>query len=317
MDKKTKLNLFKTMYKIRQFEKAAYDLYTKNLIRGSIHLYIGEEAVATGICANLKKDDCITSTHRGHGHCIAKGGKLKPMMAELLGKKTGYCRGKGGSMHIADPEIGIFGANGIVGGGIGIATGLAFSSKYFNQKKVVICFFGDGAFNQGVLFEVINMSVAWKLPIIFVCENNYYALSTHFKDFSIDNSLTKKVRGFGIQAISVDGNDIEKVYNAAGKIIETARKRNAPGFIETMTYRWTGHFLGDREIYRTRKEVNEWKKRCPIRRYEDRLANEGFDIKELNQIKNKINLEVKEAVEFALESPQPEPGSIFEDIYSL
>ncbi len=155
------------MYRIRQFEKAAYGLYTKNLIKGSIHLYLGEEAVAAGICANLSDEDCITSTHRGHGHCIAKGGRLKPMMAELLGKEEGYCKGKGGSMHIADPDIGIYGANGIVGGGIGIAAGLAFAAKYFEQKRVVACFFGEGAFNQGVLYEVMNMVNSWQLPIIF------------------------------------------------------------------------------------------------------------------------------------------------------
>jgi TPP-dependent pyruvate/acetoin dehydrogenase alpha subunit len=304
------------MYKIRQFEKAAYDLYTKNLIRGSIHLYLGEEAVATGICANLKKDDYITSTHRGHGHCIAKGGELKPMMAELLGKKTGYCKGKGGSMHIADPKIGIYGANGIVGGGIGIATGLAFSIKYFNQKKVVICFFGDGAFNQGVLFEVINMSVAWKLPIIFICENNYYALSTHYKEFSKDNKLLDKVKGFGIITAAVDGNDIKKVYNTSKKIINNTRSNNEPGFIETFTYRWTGHFLGDKEVYRTKKEVDNWKKRCPIDHYIELLKNEGFKIELINQIKGIVNTEVKEAIEFALSSPEPELNSIFEDIYT-
>ena len=316
MNKKIKLKLFETMYKIRQFEKAAYDLYTKNLIRGSIHLYLGEEAVATGICANLQKNDYITSTHRGHGHCIAKGGELKPMMAELLGKKTGYCKGKGGSMHIADPKIGIYGANGIVGGGIGIATGLAFSIKYFNQKKVVICFFGDGAFNQGVLYEVMNMSAAWKLPIIFVCENNYYALSTHYKEFSEDNKLLDKVKGFGITTATVDGNDIKKVYNTSKKIIDNTRSNNEPGFIETVTYRWAGHFLGDREVYRTKKEVDSWKKRCPVEKYVKYLKAEGFGPEEINEIKNTVDVEVKEAVEFALSSPEPELDSIFEDIYT-
>jgi len=315
INEETRIELFKTMYKIRQFERAAYDLYIKNLIRGSVHLYSGEEAIATGTCINLKKDDCITSTHRGHGHCIAKGGNIKLMMAELLGKKTGLCKGKGGSMHIADPDIGIFGANGIVGGGIGIATGLAYASKYFDMKRVVVCFFGEGASNQGVLFEVMNMASLWKLPIIYVCENNYYALSTPYERAVSNNNIVNRAKQFGLEAITIDGNDVEEVYMVTKKFIKNARENNKPYFIEALTYRWMGHFLGDREVYRTKEEVNEWKKKCPINCYEKKLLRLGYKEKEIEKIKSEIDKEIKEAVDFALESPEPELESIFEDIY--
>ncbi len=315
MDRKTKIGLFKTMYKIRQFEKAAYDLYTKNLIKGSIHLYLGEEAVATGICANLGDEDCITATHRGHGQCIAKGGRLKPMMAELLGKEEGYCKGKGGSMHIADPDIGIYGANGIVGGGIGIATGLAFAVKYFEQKRVVVCFFGDGAFNQGVLYEVMNMANSWQLPIIFICENNYYALSTPYEKFLKNNNIIKKVKEFGIEAKTIDGNDVESVYRTGKEFIEAARSNSRPGFIEALTYRWTGHFLGDKEVYRTKEEIDKWKKKCPVISFMKILKRDGTGEDEINSMKKDIEKKVDEAVEFALKSAEPALDSIFDDIY--
>ncbi len=303
------------MYRIRQFEKAAYGLYTKNLIKGSIHLYLGEEAVAAGICANLSDEDCITSTHRGHGHCIAKGGRLKPMMAELLGKEEGYCKGKGGSMHIADPDIGIYGANGIVGGGIGIAAGLAFAAKYFEQKRVVVCFFGEGAFNQGVLYEVMNMVNSWQLPIIFICENNYYALSTPYEKFSKKKNIIKKVKEFGIEAKTIDGNDVEAVHRTGKKFIEDARKYSRPGFIEALTYRWTGHFLGDKEVYRTKEEIDRWKKKCPIISFTRILKRDGISEDEINIIRKEIEIKVDEAVDFALKSKDPALDSIFDDIY--
>lgn len=315
LDRKTKIELFKVMYKIRQFERAAYELYTRNLIRGSVHLYIGEEAVAAGICSNLTKDDCITSTHRGHGHCIAKGGDVRLMMAELLGKKTGYCKGKGGSMHIADPDIGIYGANGIVGGGIGIAAGLAFASKYFDMKRVVVCFFGEGASNQGVLYEVMNMASLWKLPIIFVCENNCYALSMSYQCATSNPDIISRVKTFGVEGVSINGNDVEEVYKVSRKFIENARNYNTPGFIEVLTYRWMGHFLGDKEVYRSKEEVNKWKKKCPIDCYIKKLKESGISEKEIQEIKNEIDKEINQAVDFALESPEPELESIFEDIY--
>lgn len=316
INKAARIELFKTMYKIRKFERAAYDLYTKNLIRGSVHLYIGEEAIAAGTCINLKKDDCITSTHRGHGHCVAKGGNIKLMMAELLGKKTGLCKGKGGSMHIADPDIGIFGANGIVGGGIGVATGLAYASKYFDMKRVVVCFFGEGASNQGVLFEVMNMASLWKLPIIYICENNYYALSTPYECAVSNTDVANRAKQFGLESVTIDGNNVEEVYKVTKKFIENARKNNKPSFIEALTYRWMGHFLGDREVYRTKEEVNEWKKKCPINCYEKKLLRLGYKEKEIEKIKSEIDKEIKKAVDFALGSPEPELESIFEDIYS-
>ncbi|MGM0366779.1 MAG: thiamine pyrophosphate-dependent dehydrogenase E1 component subunit alpha [Actinomycetota bacterium] len=314
LKKQDKLKLFKVMYKIREFEKAAYNLYSRSLIGGSVHSYIGEEAIAAGICASLKDDDCITSTHRGHGHCLAKGGNVDHMMAELLGKKTGLCKGKGGSMHIADPDIGIYGANGIVGGGIGVATGLAFASKYFDLGRVVVCFFGEGAFNQGVLYEVMNMASLWGLPIIYVCENNCYALSTPL-ECAVSTNIAGRVKEFGIKAETIDGNDVEEVYFKAREFIKRAREYK-PGFIEASTYRWMGHFLGDREVYRDKEEVNEWKKKCPVKCYEDKLFNAGIKEKELNELKAAAKKEIENAVNFAAGSPDPDPESIFEDVYS-
>lgn len=315
MTKEIRLKLFKMMYKIRQFEYMALNLYQRNLIKGSVHLYIGQEAIAAGTCLNLQDKDCITSTHRGHGHCIAKGGNINFMMAELLGKKTGLCNGKGGSMHIADPNIGIYGANGIVGGGIGIATGLAFSSKYFNNKRVVICFFGEGAFNQGILCEVMNMSSLWQLPIIFLCENNNYALSTPSGESIKNKNIIGRVKEFGITAETIDGNDVEKVYETVKKYVKNARENNIPGFIEALTYRWFGHFIGDKEVYRSIDEIKEWKNKCPIKRYSNTLIELGYDRKNIEDIKKKIDEEIKNAEEFALNSPEPELESIFEDIY--
>lgn len=313
--KEIKIKLFKTMYKIRQFELNAYDLYTRNMIKGSIHLYLGQEAIAAATCLNLNNGDSITSTHRGHGHCIAKGADIKLMMAELLGKKTGLCKGKGGSMHIADPDIGIFGANGIVGGGIGIACGLAFSYKYFNKKNVVICFFGEGASHQGILFEVMNLASLWELPIIFLCENNHYALSTPFEKTSKRN-IVSIARDFGLKAETINGNDVEEVYKTTKKLISYTRENYRPCLIEAFTYRFMGHFLGDQELYRSKEEVNEWKNKCPIKIYSEELCKNGFNIAELDRIKKEIDNEISNAIEFAINSKQPELNSIFEDIYS-
>lgn len=315
MIKEIQLKLFEVMYKIRQFEFAALKFYQGGLIKGSVHLYIGQEAIAAGVCLDLEDKDCITSTHRGHGHCIAKGGNINYMMAELLGKKTGLCKGKGGSMHIADPSIGIYGANGIVGGGIGIAAGLAFSSKYFNNKRIVICFFGEGAFNQGVLYEIMNMVSLWELPIIFLCENNNYALSTPYNESVKNKNMVGRAREFGIAAETIDGNDVEKVYTTVQKYTKNARENNKPGFIEALTYRWFGHFVGDKEVYRSREEVKEWKSKCPIDRYAGILINRGYSKKDLEDIKAKVDKEVKNAENFALNSPEPELESIFDDIY--
>jgi TPP-dependent pyruvate/acetoin dehydrogenase alpha subunit len=315
MTKDIRLKLFKIMYKIRLFEYAALDLYQRNLIKGSVHLYIGQEAIAAGACLNLRDEDCITSTHRGHGHCIAKGGNVNFMMAELLGKRTGLCKGKGGSMHIADPDIGIYGANGIVGGGMGIAAGLAFSSKYFNNGRVILCFFGEGAFNQGILYELMNICSLWKLPVIFLCENNGYALSTPYKECVDNINMVDKVKSFGIDAETIDGNDVEKVYKTAKKYIKNARENKVPGFIEAVTYRWFGHFVGDKEVYRSKNEVKEWKNKCPIKTYHNFLIELGYDKKEIEDIKKKVDEEIKIAQKFALNSPEPERESIFEDIF--
>jgi len=273
-----KLSLFKKMLLIREFENGALDLYSKNLIKGSIHLYIGQEAAAAGICSNLSVDkgDTITTTHRGHGHIIAMGGDIRKMMAELLGKKTGLCRGRGGSMHIADTKIGVYGANGIVGAGIPIAAGTAFASNYMEKDSVSVAFFGDGASNQGVLYETINMAGAWHLPVLFVCENNQYAQTTPSKNTTAGEDLKSRAESFCIDSVKINGNDVEEVFNTSGKIIDEIREKRKPYFIEAITYRFKGHWQGDPEVYRSKNELSDWmENRCPIKLYKDKLIKMG------------------------------------------
>lgn len=313
-----KLKIYEKMITIRLFEEKVSELFSKNLIRGSIHLYIGEEAVAVGTCSNLnlEKGDGITSTHRGHGHFIAMGGDVKYMMAELLGKKNGYCKGRGGSMHIADKNLGVYGANGIVGGGIAIAGGLALASSLMKKDGVAITFFGDGASNQGVLYEVFNISSILNLPVIFVCENNMYAQTTPFTYSFAGKSVAKRAEVFNIEGIEIDGNDIEKVYETAKYAIEKARNKKGPTLIEAKTYRLKGHWQGDPEVYRTKSEVKEWEQNCPIKRYESKLINNyKIDINILNNIKNEVKEKINDAEKFAIASEQPDMKSLYEDLY--
>jgi TPP-dependent pyruvate/acetoin dehydrogenase alpha subunit len=311
--------MYYQMWLIRYFEENARDLYQRDLIRGSTHMYIGEEAVAVGACAALNPDDYITSTHRGHGHCLAKGGEPRLMMAELLGRATGYCKGKGGSMHIADPELGILGANGIVGGGIGLATGAAYSADLRGSGQVVICFFGDGAINQGILMETANMAALWCLPIIYLCEWNQYAEFSPSRPFIAVQELADRAKGFGLPGVTVDGNDVLAVYETVSKAVRRARTGKGPMLVVARTYRVEGHTVGDPLTYRPKGESEPWKapEKDPISRFHARLLRDGtFNEEELRKIQERAREEIREGVEFALQSPEPAVESLWEDVYA-
>ncbi len=319
LDANKMIELYRTMLRIRRFEEKVMDLYARQVIPGIVHLYIGEEAVATGVCANLRKDDYITSTHRGHGHCIAKGGEPRFMMAELFGKNTGYCHGKGGSMHIANIDLGILGANGIVGAGLPIAGGAGLTIKLRRTDQVAVAFFGDGACNQGSFHESLNLAAAWKLPVIYVCENNQYAISAaHGRVGAIEDYYLRKA-SYGIEGCKVDGNDVVAVYEAAREAVERARKGGGPTLIECKTYRWRGHYEGEADrtfTYRPKEEIEEWMKRCPIERFKKVLL--GKDVTQetgFEKIERDVLKEIEEAIQFALASPEPEPEDAFKDLY--
>src|ERR1700690_3407180 len=301
------------MMAIRVFEEHVDELYTRALMPGLAHLYIGEEAIAVGICEALQKNDYVTSTHRGHGHCVAKGASPDRMFAELLGKEAGYCKGKGGSMHIADPDTGNLGANAIVGGSAGIATGAAFSAKRLGNGRVCVCFFGEGALGQGLLYEVMNMAALWKLPVIYVCENNLYNEYTHNSE-TIAGDILTRAKGFGVPGESVDGQDVQAVYDAAKKLIDSARAGGGPQFLLCSTYRFTGHHVGDinREYYRSKQEEQLWKtQRDPIRLLADWLVGQQIaDRAALDRIESEVKSEMQSAVDFAVSAPYPSPDEV-------
>ena len=313
------LRMYRQMAAIREFEERANDLYLRALMPGLTHLYQGEEAVAVGICEALRPDDYVTSTHRGHGHCLAKGAEPDRMFAELLGKEAGYCKGKGGSMHIADPTTGNLGANAIVGGSAGIATGAAFASKKLGNGRICICFFGEGALGQGVLYEVMNIASLWKLPVIYVCENNMYNEYTHYKDTTAGEILGRPA-AFGIPGEAVDGQDVRGVYAAASEYIDRARQGKGPGFMLCNTYRYRGHHVGDikRDYYRTKDEEQEWMKtRDPIQRLAKWMIGEGLtDQAKLDRIEADIKTEMEAAVDFAIKAPYPVVSEVQEDVYA-
>jgi len=313
------LHMYRRMVMIRLFEEQVNDLYTRALMPGLAHLYIGEEAVAVGICEALNADDYITSTHRGHGHCLAKGAELDRMFAELLGKEAGYCKGKGGSMHIADPATGNLGANAIVGGSAGIATGAAFSAKRLGTGQVAVCFFGDGAMGQGLLYEVMNMAALWKLPVIYVCENNLYNEYTHNSETLAGDILTRAA-GFGIPGYSVDGQDVRAVYATAKDIVARVRSGAGPAFLLCQTYRFHGHHVGDikRDYYRSKEEEQMWKtERDPVTLCADLLIKEKIaDRAKLDGIQKEIQAEVDRAVQFAVAAPYPAADKVDQDIYA-
>lgn len=315
-DKELLTHFYRTMTTIRHFEEKANDLFLGGVLPGFIHLYIGEEAIGTGVCANLAKTDMITSTHRGHGHCIAKGADVNRMMAEIYGKRTGYCKGKGGSMHIADFSIGMLGANGVVGGGFNIATGAALGAKLRNSGQVAVCFFGDGASNRGTFHEAMNMASAWKLPVIFVLELNQYASTTPYRTTCNVENISDRAHGYGVPGVVVDGNDVFAVYEVARKAVERARQGLGPTFIEAKTYRIKGHFVGDPEKYRSREEVEAQKENCPLKRFREKvLADKSMIQGELELIDQAAVAVINDAVKFAEESPLPEPEEALDDLF--
>jgi TPP-dependent pyruvate/acetoin dehydrogenase alpha subunit len=311
--------MYRRMVMIRLFEEQVNELYTRALMPGLAHLYVGEEAVAVGICEALKPSDYITSTHRGHGHCVAKGASPDRMFAELLGKEAGYCRGKGGSMHIADPATGNLGANAIVGGSAGIATGAALSAKRLGTGQVAVCFFGEGALGQGVLYEVMNLAALWKLPVIYVCENNLYTEYTHYLETTAGDILARGT-AFGVHSESVDGQDVRAVHATAQKLVDRARKGEGPAFLLCNTYRYTGHHVGDinREYYRSKQEEQMWKtERDPIKNFGVWLMDQKIaDAAKLKAIEDEVRAEMKAAVEFAIAAPYPTIDEVDQDVYA-
>jgi len=312
------LAMYRNMVKIRSFETKVAEIFAAGRIPGFAHLYIGEEAVATGVCATLTDKDYITSTHRGHGHLISKGGDVKRMMAELMGKKTGYCKGKGGSMHIADVELGILGANGIVGGGPPLAAGAALSAQILGTDAVAACFFGDGASNQGTTHEAMNLAACWKLPVVFVNENNLYGISCCTANSMCVADIADRAAAYDMPGVVVDGNDVTAVFEAAEEAVKRARAGDGPSLIECKTYRHRGHFEGDPVTYRTDEELQEWLAKDPLPRFETKLLEMGVLTEaKIAEIKSAIQSEVDDAVKFAEESPYPEPGELMEDVYTV
>lgn len=311
------VHMYRQMRRIRHFEEAVDQLFQKGLIWGTFHLYIGQEASAVGAIEALRPDDYITSTHRGHGHCIAKGASIPLMMAELRGKETGYCRGRGGSMHIADLDTGNLGANGIVGGGIPIATGAALAIKKQRRDQVVMCFFGDGAMQQGSFHEAVNFASVFKLPVVFLCENNQYAMSMPVEKGLGSNDIVARAAAYGMLGVSVDGNDVLAVYEAAKEAVERARSGGGPSIVETRTYRTRGHSKSDANRYRTRQEIEQWRQRCPIMRFERWLEAEGvLGPDNFEAIKAEVLKEIEDAIEFAEGEPDPDPAQLAEGVYA-
>jgi pyruvate dehydrogenase E1 component alpha subunit len=318
MELEQHLHMYRQMAKIRAFEEQVNELYKGAKMPGLAHLYVGEEAVAVGVCEALRRDDVITSTHRGHGHCLAKGATVDRMFAELLGKEAGYCRGKGGSMHIADQDTGNLGANAIVGGSAGIATGAALSAKMRGTDQVAVCFFGDGALGQGLLYEAMNMAALWALPVIYVCENNLYGEYTPGSE-TIAGEILGRARAFGIHAETVDGQDVQLVHTTMRRLVERARRGEGPAFLECKTYRYYGHHVGDvNREYRTREEEKEWMtKHDPLLTLAARLtAQKLVDGDTFERIVNDVKTEIEKGVEFALAAPYPSPEQVDEDVYA-
>ncbi len=316
MEIKLLTSMLETMLKIRMFEENIVKLFKAGELPGWLHVYIGEEAVATGVCLNLTIKDYITSTHRGHGHCIAKGANIKNMIAELYGKKTGCCSGRGGSMHISDASVGILGANGIVGGGIPIATGAALGCQYLKEGRIVVSFFGDGASDEGSFHESLNLASIWKLPVIYVCENNLYAETNPLNMHLNVKNIADRARAYNIPGIIVDGMDVIDVYNKINKVASDIRNGDGPVLVEAKTYRYRGHYEGDPEVYRTKEEVNEWKMKDPILKLEEKIIKERIlTLSEIENIKKVVQNEIEEAIEFGRKSPEPLKEEAMDNVY--
>ena len=318
MDRKTARDVYRVMRRIRGFEERSATLFGENKIWGTIHSYAGEEAIAAGVCANLRDDDWITSTHRGHGHCIAKGADLGKMFAELLGRETGYCRGRGGSMHIADTSKGNLGANGIVGGGIPIATGAALTAKQLGTDQVAVSFFGDGAANQGTFHESLNLAAIWKLPAVYVCENNQYAESLPVKRaFAVDD-IAVRAAGYGMPGLRIDGRDVRAVYDAAREAIARARAGNGPTLLVADSYRHEGHYYGDPRKYQSKDEIEGWRKRFdPLTDARAWIVDEGIaSTADLDAIDREVAEEIDRAVAWADAGPLASPIALPGDVYA-
>lgn len=310
-----RLGLYRTMLRIRRFEERAARLFADNRLPGFVHLSIGEEATAAGACAALRPSDCITSTHRGHGHCIGKGGDLRLMMAELFGRRDGYCRGQSGSMHLADPDKGILGANGIVAGGLAMAIGAAYSAQVLGTGGVALAFFGDGAVAEGLFHESLNLAALWALPVIFLCENNLYAEMMPIHRHLKQTTVASYANSYGIPGHAVDGNDVMTVYDAVDAAVERARAGHGPTLLECMTYRWHGHYEGDPLKYRDPGELTRWQERDPLLLYAAALGADGL-ADQVNAIAAEVDAEVEDAVQFAEASPIPDETMLLEFVYS-
>ncbi|MEO5834672.1 MAG: thiamine pyrophosphate-dependent dehydrogenase E1 component subunit alpha [Nakamurella sp.] len=305
------------MWRIRLFEEAVDELFARGLMHGTMHLSIGQEASATGVCLALQKGDHLTSTHRGHGHCIAAGADLDRMMAELLAKETGYCRGRGGSMHIADVSTGNLGANGIVGGGIPIAAGAALGLRMQGKDAVVVSFFGDGATNEGAFHEGVNLAAVWDLPVVFVCENNKYGMSMSTEFSTRLTSLADRAAGYGIPGVSVDGNDVQAVYDVATEAVARARSGGGPTLIEAVTYRWKGHSKSDKNLYRTREEIEEWREKDPIAAFLAKVTAAGtLDEARLAEIAQQARAAVRESVRSGNAAPPSRADELLSAVYA-
>ncbi len=317
IDKKRGLQIYKSMNDIRNFEETAWTLFTENKLRGSVHLYTGEEAIAATVCSHMSDEDYITSTHRGHGHCIAKGATLDRTLAELMGKETGYCKGRGGSMHIADFSKGNLGANAIVGGGIPIAVGGALAQKMQGKNNFSVTFFGDGASNEGTFHESLNLASVWKLPIVFVCENNLYGMTVPVEQSTSVKDISIRSVGYDMPGVTVDGNDVSAIDEAMVEAKRRALNGEGPTLIECKTYRWRGHWTGDPESYRERSEVEDHiKNKDPIARFRKYLLDNQIALEsELNEIEKKSELEMDKAVDFATNSPEPDPSTVLDDVF--
>ena len=315
-DKAAALAALEAMLAIRSFEEAVDGLFARGLMHGTMHLSIGQEASATGVCAALKPTDYITSTHRGHGHCIAKGADLTRMMAELLAKQTGYCRGRGGSMHIADTQTRNLGANGIVAGGIPIAAGAALAQKMRGETNVVVSFFGDGATNEGAFHEALNLAAIWDLPVVFVCENNKYGMSNSTELSMRVEKISDRALAYGMAGVTVDGNDVDEVYQAAVKAVERARSGQGPTLLECETYRWKGHSKSDKNLYRTKEEIDEWKAKDPIVRFQETILASGLVTQaEIDQLTAKVREVTRDAIKDASTAPDSNPAELLTSVY--
>jgi TPP-dependent pyruvate/acetoin dehydrogenase alpha subunit len=317
LDIKQKFNLHKMMMLIRLFEEALEEMFSRGLLHGTMHLSIGQEATAAGACLALEKEDLITSTHRGHGHCLAKGAEPYKMFAELLGREDGYCRGRGGSMHIADLSNGNLGANGIVGGSLTISVGAALSFQLQKKENIVLCFFGDGAVNEGSFHEALNLASLWNLPVLFLCENNQYGMSMASSKAVAGESIASRGESYGIKSVQIDGNDVEEVFRTVKNFKNEILKTKSPRFIEAVTYRYRGHSKSDRNLYRTSDEINYWKEeKDPIKRFIGKLQEEGVSEEQLKELDGEVVNLIRTSVKKALDSPLSPETNLEEDSYA-